>query len=173
MAPPDHALPLPSAMPRWAASPWRSRSLLAPRCAPTCRALHTHTLSRSREKCPDKPGRPRPNRWLCQSVLCSGSMTEVPHLIWGPVFSSFGAMSLPSTASRKRYSRRRAAQPPAVTARSWAMESFMMTGRLRSSSLLAQRSIATRSTDMPASAASVACGSPTPRRRRVAATAAA
>ena len=76
------------------------------------------------------------------------------------VFGSFGVMSL---ASRERYSRRKAAQLPAVTARSSAMEAFMMTGRLWSSSLFAQRSMATRSTDMPAPAAKVACSSPTPR----------
>ena len=89
------------------------------------------------------------------------------------VFGSFGAMRLSSMASRERYSRRKAAQLPAVTARSSAMEAFMMTGRLWSSSLFAQRLMATRSTDMPASAAKVACSSPTPRWRKVAATAAA
>lgn len=88
------------------------------------------------------------------------------------VFGSFGAMSLSSTASRERYSRRKA-QLPAVTARSSAMEAFIMTGRLWSSSLFAQHLMATRSTDMPASAAKVACSSPAPRWRSVAATAAA
>ncbi len=89
------------------------------------------------------------------------------------VFGSFGAMSLSSMASRERCSWQKADQLSAVTARSSAMKAFMMTRRLWSSSLFAQRSMATRSTDMPASAAKVACSSPTPRWRRVAATAAA
>lgn len=97
------------------------------------------------------------------------------------VYSSLTARLTPRERTRaptrprghRRGLQRKAAQRPAVTARSSAMEAFMMTGRPWSSSLFAQRSMATRSTDMPASAAKVACSSPTPRWRRAAATVAA
>ena len=109
-------------------------------------------------------------RQLAEELGYAGVSSRVDRRSY--VFGSFGAMSLSSTASRERYSRRKA-QLPAVTARSSAMEAFIMTGRLWSSSLFAQHLMATRSTDMPASAAKVACSSPAPRWRSVAATAAA
>ena len=86
------------------------------------------------------------------------------------------------TAVRQRRSTGSIARPPALarrvhlpaaTSRSSATASLMMVPRSRSSPPLAQRSMARRSTVMPASAAKVACISPTPRWRRVAATPAA
>ena len=64
-------------------------------------------------------------------------------------------------------------QPPLATARSTAMESCMTSARSRSSPPLDHRSKATRNTVMPASAARLAWGSPTPLWCRAFATAAA
>lgn len=62
-------------------------------------------------------------------------------------------------------------QVSVTTARSSATDSAMTTRKLASSSAVAHRWSATRSTVMPASAARVAWGSPTPRARKASATA--
>ena len=80
------------------------------------------------------------------------------------------ASSLASLRLLREPLSKNSAQSPAATARSSATDSCMMVTRSRSSSPLAHRCSATRSTVMPLSAASVACGSLTPRCRSAAAT---